>query len=277
MTAFLLDLECFFDGADEVFVDLVQCLDIDDATFVFLCDFDAVLLEHLGVLEQELIRHIADGFLRLEDFLLVRKAEGDDDLALPERDGVVEGALDALGEHAVVVLDQADLRRGLDGDGLAELEVVDFLFKAVDGIAEIAYDLHGHRIIGCLCLLLELRQIFGAHLFDFFFARADVELERFEVNEILVIELVEHVDVAQHEVFCFVELDGDFLNLHGERVVRLHEVAAFVHELAENGNFREAARIRAIDIKRADFAEQIPQEVANIAAVTALDGAEDAI
>ena len=69
--------------------------------------------------------------------LLPVKPQGNDNLALPQRNGAEDRRLDLIHQHFVVVLDEADLRRCLDSDGLAQLQVVDLFFKAVYRVLEI--------------------------------------------------------------------------------------------------------------------------------------------
>ena len=106
-----------------------------------------ILLEHGGVALEQFIGRIRHSLLHFQGFFLPPQPQGQDHLVLPQGDGVVNGTLDAVDEDLVVVLDDADLRCRLDGNGLADFQVVDLLFKAADGILEILDDLDGHGII----------------------------------------------------------------------------------------------------------------------------------
>ena len=70
--------------------------------------------------------------------------QGDHDLVFPQWNGAENRRLDFIHQHFIVVLDQPDLRRSLDGDVLAQLQVVKFLFKAVYGVYKISYRLGAH-------------------------------------------------------------------------------------------------------------------------------------
>ena len=82
--------------------------------------------------------------------------QGNDNLALPQRNGAEDRCLDLIHQHFVVVLDEADLRRCLDSDGLAQLQVVDLFFKAVYRVLEIPHHLGAHGVA--------LSRRFGAQL-----------------------------------------------------------------------------------------------------------------
>ena len=82
--------------------------------------------------------------------------QGDHDLAFPQRDGAEYRGLDLIHQHFVVVLDEADLRRCLDGDGFAQLQIVDLLFKAVYRVLKIPHYLGAHGVA--------LSRRFGAQL-----------------------------------------------------------------------------------------------------------------
>ena len=85
--------------------------------------------------------------------------QGDHDLVFPQWNGAENRRLDFIHQHFIVVLDQPDLRRSLDGDVLAQLQVVKFLFKAVYGVYKISYHLGAHRIVLVRRLGMKLRQV----------------------------------------------------------------------------------------------------------------------
>lgn len=77
--------------------------------------------------------------------LLPVQPQGDHDLAFPQWNGAESRHLDFI-----VALDQPNLRRSLDGDVFAQLQVMNFLFKAVHGVYKISYHLGANGIaLGC--------------------------------------------------------------------------------------------------------------------------------
>ena len=83
------------------------------------------------------------------------------------------------------LFDDADLRRRLNGNHFAELQVMHFLFKLNHGVFKILHHLVSHRIIGELSIGFQLRNRYFIKFLEFFFARLDVELKLFEVFQVL--------------------------------------------------------------------------------------------
>lgn len=82
--------------------------------------------------------------------LLPVQPQGDHDLAFPQWNGAESRHLDFICQHFIVALDQPNLRRSLDGDVFAQLQVMNFLFKAVHGVYKISYHLGANGIaLGC--------------------------------------------------------------------------------------------------------------------------------
>ena len=82
--------------------------------------------------------------------LLPVQPQGDHDLAFPQWNGAESRHLNFICRHFIVALDQPDLRRSLDGDVFAQLQVMNFLFKAVHGVYKISYHLGANGIaLGC--------------------------------------------------------------------------------------------------------------------------------
>ena len=87
------------------------------------------------------------------------RTQSDLDLAFPQWNGAESSHLDFICRHFIVALDQPNLRRSLDGDVFAQLQVVNFLFKAVHGVYKISYHLGANGIaLGCR-LGMKLRQV----------------------------------------------------------------------------------------------------------------------
>lgn len=91
--------------------------------------------------------------------LLPVQSQSDLDLAFPQWNGAESRHLDFICQHFIVALDQPDLQRSLDGDVFAQLQVVNFLFKAVHGVYKISYHLGAHRIVLVRRLGMKLRQV----------------------------------------------------------------------------------------------------------------------
>ena len=122
--------------------------------------------------------------LHLDRVPLPEQGDGDDDLALPERDGGHDRGLDLLDQGLVVVLDQPDLGRGLDGDDPRELEVVELLLEAVDEGIEVVEFLGVQRIRGCFGLGLEGGERAGLQIVELHLPRGQ---ENVEVSEVFVV------------------------------------------------------------------------------------------
>ena len=81
-------------------------------------------------------------------FLRVRNAEREHHLALPQRNGVDQRSLNLLRHQLIAGLNQANLRRHLNGNVARKFEVVELLFKAIRLVGQ---------ILCRLCILGQLR------------------------------------------------------------------------------------------------------------------------
>ena len=102
--------------------------------------------------------------------------QGNDNLALPQRNGAEDRRLDLIHQHFVVVLDEADLRRCLDGDGFAQLQIVDLLFKAIYRVLKIPHYLGAHGVALSRRFGMELRQGGFLQFLQLFFACGNIDL-----------------------------------------------------------------------------------------------------
>ena len=109
-----------------------------------------------GVALEQLVGQVGDLLLCLGRLRGVLDAEGDDHLVLPQRNRVDQGRLNLLHHLSVVLLDKADLRRGLDGDHAGQLQIVNLFLKAVAHGIIIAGGLGVFGEAGGLCLVHEL-------------------------------------------------------------------------------------------------------------------------
>ena len=237
-----------------------------------------VLLEHGRIALEELIRRIGNGLLHFQGFFLPSQAQGQDHLVLPQRDGVVNGTLDAVDEDLVIVLDDADLRCRLDGDGLADLQVVHFLFKTADSILEILDDLDGHGIIRYLGLGFQLGNRRLVQFLYLFFASLDIELELLEIFQILVVKAVEHGNVL-HEGHLLVVQAGLYLvNLGGQRRVGFGQGFTFLEQRADDGQAGKKALVFIVFVfKGFDPLDQVVEQVAGYGRICTLDSRQDAV
>ena len=88
-----------------------------------------ILLEHGGVALEQFIWSYWTRPAAFQGLFLPPQPQGQDHLVLPQGDGVVNGTLDAVDEDLVVVLDDPDLRRRLNGNGLADFRSWTFFSK----------------------------------------------------------------------------------------------------------------------------------------------------
>ena len=182
--------------------------------------------------------------LHLKNLLLVRKTERYDHLILPQRNRVVDRTLHTVDENLVVVLYEADLRRRLDRNRLADLEVVHLLLEALDGTLKIADDLRCHRIARSGSLRTQFGQRDFTHLLHLLLARANVKFQRLEVLKILRKESVEHRDVLHHEHARLLQRRLDLLDLHGNLLVALHHRLRLADEGADERQLLQKAAVR---------------------------------
>lgn len=156
-TPLTLNLDGFLDGRDEIAIDFFERLKIDNAALRFSRHVHAVLSEQLGVFRKQLVGSIGDTALQLEHIFLTLEAESNDNLAFPQRDGAEDGGLNFVDEDFVVILDEPDLWRCLDSDGLTELEIMHFFLEAIHCVFKITHHLCAHGVAFGLCLCAQRR------------------------------------------------------------------------------------------------------------------------
>ena len=195
-------------------------------------------------------------------------AKGYDHLALPQRDGVDDGGLDALGEHIVVGLHQADLRAHLHGDHARELEIVDALFKALNELAEVVGSLSVGGIGRLLSLGQQRRQFLLAQAAQLDFAGDDVERELVVVLLVLGVEIVEHLAVG-NELLLMLHQRGNDL---GDVLFYLFVLGLELGE-GESGLFEqaeEAALLAFVHVKALELGDKVGQHVGDGAGIFGL-------
>ena len=218
---------------DERLVGLLQRFDVDDTAFRFLRHFDGGGVQHLGILLQQIVRHVGDGGLRAHGLFRIRDAERQNHLALPQRNGIHDGGLDFLDQRDFVVLHEADLRRGLHGDGTREVEVGKLLFEARAHGVEV---LRGLRVFGTtrgFRLVHKLLQLDFAHFSELFLAGKNVHGELFEVGEVELVHLVERGGVFHEGHLMALQRLHDFVDVGLGLVVACAHRFDFVGTLLE--------------------------------------------
>ena len=145
-----LDFHHVIQGLNELGVGLFQGFQIDDAPFRLFGGFRGGQAKLLGVGFEQCVGHVIDLPLGLGRFRGMGDTQGKNHLVFPQRNGVYQGGLNFLHHHSVVVLDHADLRSGLDGDGAGQFQVIDFLFKPVAFFGQVP---GGLGILGKACPL----------------------------------------------------------------------------------------------------------------------------
>ena len=149
--------------------------------------------------------------------------QGQHDLAFPQGNGVEDGVLDLVQEHFVVVLHQPDLGGGLDGDGFAQLQVMDPLLKPVHGVLKIPHHLGAHGVAGGGSLGVEDGEGRLPDLCHFFLPGGDIDLQLLEIGQVLVIQAVEHGDVLEHLHPGLFQGLLNFVDLHLQLFIALEE------------------------------------------------------
>ena len=141
-------------------------------------------------------------------------AQGQNHLVFPQGDGVDQGGLDLLHHHIVIVLDQADLGRSLDGDSPGQLQIVDLLLKPVALVGQIPCFLGIFSQARLLSDGLQLHQLAGTNLLELLLARQDVHGQFLEIGQILVIQLIQHSRILQQPHLVLLQGIADFGNIH---------------------------------------------------------------
>ena len=185
-------------------------------------------MQHFRVLLEQVVRHVRDGALRTSGLGLVRNAEREHHLALPQRNGVHDGGLDLLDERDLVVLHEADLRRRLHGDGAGEVEIAKLFLEARAHGLEVLRSLGVLGATGGAGMLDKLDELALANLSELLLAREQIHRELFEVREVQLVHLVERRRVLHERHLVVLQLVDDLvhvrLGLVVARAKRLHLV-----------------------------------------------------
>ena len=173
-------------------IGLFQGLDVHNAPLRFLRGFHGSHVQLLGVLLQQRvgdIRHLPLGLSRLGG---VGDAQRQNHLVFPQRDGIDQSGLDFFHHHIVVILNHADLGRGLDGDGSCQLQIVNLLFKPQALFRQIPGGLSVLGKARPLGGFLQLAQLGGAYLLQLLLARQNVHGQLLEIGKVLLVHLVQN-------------------------------------------------------------------------------------
>ena len=210
LSTFALNLLNLGEGLDEAGVRNADGFHVDDAALGFPCGLDGSGLELFGIALEEIVGHVGNSLLCMESFLCVLHAKGDDHLGFPERDGIGNGGLDALRQHIVIGLHEANLGAHLDGDHTGQLEVMDALLKAVNELCKVVCSLCICRIGGFLSLCEERREILLTQLLQLELACDDVQGQLMVIFLILGIEAIQHLRVRNQLLLVALQGVDDF-------------------------------------------------------------------
>ncbi len=153
--AFCLDLDHFVDSRDQLVISMLQCLDIYYRALVLLGSSNCSHLERVCVFLQHLVSRIRHKLLCFGRFSRMRNAQCKHHLVLPQRDRVIDRALDLLRHHGVVFLDKPYLRSCLKCYRTGQLKVHELLLKSVAHSGKVLCFLSVLRQSCFLCLLLQ--------------------------------------------------------------------------------------------------------------------------
>ena len=191
-------------------------------------------MQHLRVLLEQVVRHVRDGALRTSGLGLVRNAEREHHLALPQRDGVHNGGLDLLDKRNLVVLHEANLRRRLHGDGAGEVQIAKLLLEARAHGLEVLRSLGVLGAAGGAGVLDKLDELAFANLRELLFARKQIHRELLEVREVQLVHLVERRRVLHERHLVVLQLVDNLVHVRLGLVVarpkRLHLVDTALEE-----------------------------------------------
>ena len=225
-------------------------------------------MELLSILLQERIGKLGYFMLGFRCLVGVLHAHGDDHLVLPQRDRVDDRGLDLLCHQCVGILNETDLRPGLDRDLAGQLQIMQLLLETVAQSAEVL------RLLGILCiaglcrLLLKLLQLIRSHLSEALLARCDIHGQFLEVLQIEIIHLVKGSDILQQLDLVAFEHLHDIID-RGFRLVilRLQSdqlVALLLEELEES-------LILFFHIEGLQFCHKAGDQLADLTHVLVLD------
>ena len=203
------------------------------------------------------------------------QAQGNHDLALPQRQRVGQRALDTLHQQAVIVLQQADLRGHLQRHLTGELEVVQLLFKtvAVGGHIVGALGVHGVAALGGAGF--QLLQRGAAHLGQPLFAGQDIHGQLLEVLGVHVVEVVEEADVLEQLDLIALQRRGDGVDVDLHLVVLGLHVAHGLFGVPEQAP--QPLGLFGAIAEALDFVDQLDQHFAHFAGVVGAHGGKRAV
>src|SRR5690606_10665665 len=95
--------------------------------------------------------------LKLEGGPLAEETNGNNDLVFPKRNSVEDRRLNLLNEYLIVLLNQPNLRAGLDRNHPGKLHVVEFLLETIDGGVQVLQFLGVDWVVRLRRPLLEFR------------------------------------------------------------------------------------------------------------------------
>ena len=251
--ALLLDFDGLLDGGDQICVDLFQGLQIHDPAFGLPGNIHTVLLQQFRVFGEQRVGGVGDASLHFQHALLPVQPQGNHDLAFPQRDGAEYRGLDLIHQHFVVVLDEADLRRRLDGNGLAQLQVMDFLFEAVHRVLKVPHRLRAHGIAFGRRLRMKPREGDFPQLLQFFLAGRNINLQFLKIFQIFFIQPIEHRDILEHLHPRLFQLLLDVVDLHLQLFIPLHKPFDRPGGVFQKGDFIQWAVLQLVNARILDL------------------------
>ena len=224
-------------------------------------------MQHIGVLLQQCVRHVRDLPLGLHGAAGIFDAERQHHLVLPQRDGVEHGGLDLFDKRGVVVLDHADLRRGLQRDHARQLQIVELLFEPDAFVFKIIGRLRILRQIRSLGLCAQLMQRGAAGLGQLLLTGQNIHGQLLEVLQVPLVHLIHHGYVLQQRDLVLFQLPGDAVDIDlRRREAALHLLGVDLC-LAEQA--RDALLFRLVH--RLELDEQAGEHIADLAQIAGFD------
>ena len=163
-------------------------------------------MQILCVLLKQRVCHVRDLSFGFHGRIRMCHGKGEDHLALPQRDGVYYRGADLFSHEVVVVLDEPDLRRHLDGYHSGKFQIVDLLFKAAYHVCKIICRLSVLGKSGFLGLLLVLREFLVSELLYLELTGYDVHGELFQVLKVLLVHSVHEADILHQNHLMLLQL-----------------------------------------------------------------------
>ena len=204
------------------------------------------------VTRQQLVGHIVGLVLQVENLALVGQAQRDHHLTLPHRNRGGDGGVDLVHDGLVRVLDDFDLRRGLQGN---HADAVEVLGKTVELGLEVLQHLRLHGVATGGGLGLQRWQLVGVEVGERLLAGQYGHFQLAVLLGVLRVHRVVHGDVG-HE-FGLRGLEGGDEVLHGIVVGQF----GYGRDLVERAGHAESAdRIGAGEVGRAE-AMALPRQL----------------